>query len=52
MTGQSGQILSKHYTDQWSAYYVGRSFPMQFSKVEGKQTLTVRPEGEPPASGV
>lgn len=42
--GESGQILSKHYKDQWNAYYVGRSFPMQFRKVDAKQTLTVVPE--------
>ena len=41
--GQSGQILSGHYKDQWDAYYVGRSFPMQFEKVGAKDTLTVRP---------
>jgi penicillin amidase len=34
--GQSGQILSRHYKDQWDAYYVGRSFPMQFEKVEAR----------------
>ncbi|HTW63883.1 MAG TPA: penicillin acylase family protein [Bryobacteraceae bacterium] len=42
--GQSGQILSRHYHDQWSAYYVGHSFPMQFDKVDTKQTLTVNPQ--------
>jgi penicillin amidase len=41
--GQSGQILSRHYQDQWDAYYVGRSFPMQFDKVEAKDTLVVAP---------
>jgi hypothetical protein len=30
--------------DQWAAYYTGRSFPMEFDKVEAKQTLTVNPE--------
>jgi acyl-homoserine lactone acylase PvdQ len=39
VTGQSGQILSPYYKDQWEAYYEGRSFPMQFQKVEAKQTL-------------
>ena len=39
--GQSGQILSRHYKDQWDAYYAGRSFPMQFGKVEAKETLVV-----------
>ena len=42
--GQSGQILSRHYKDQWDAYYVGRSFPMQFDKVEAKDTLVVMAE--------
>lgn len=42
--GQSGQILSRHYHDQWAAYYVGKSFPMQFDKVDAKDTLTVVPK--------
>jgi penicillin G amidase len=42
--GQSGQILSRHYKDQWDAYYVGRSFPMQFDRVGAKDTLVVAPE--------
>jgi penicillin amidase len=42
--GQSGQILSRHYKDQWDAYYAGRSFPMQFDKVEAKDTLVVGPQ--------
>ena len=42
--GQSGQILSRHYKDQWDAYYVGRSFPMQFEKVAVKDTLVVLPK--------
>lgn len=41
--GQSGQPLSSHYRDQWPAYYVGDSFPMQFRKIDGKETLTVEP---------
>jgi len=41
--GESGQILSSHYRDQWNAYYVGRSFPMQFGKIDAKQTLTIHP---------
>ena len=39
--GESGQFLSRHYKDQWDAYYAGRSFPMQFRKVDGKATLVV-----------
>jgi len=41
--GESGQILSSHYKDQWDAYYVGRSFPMWFGKLEAKHSLTVLP---------
>lgn len=42
--GESGQILSRHYKDQWDAYYAGQSFPMQFDKVDGKGTLVVTPQ--------
>ena len=42
--GESGQFLSRHYKDQWDAYYVGRSFPMQFGKVEVRETLVVEPK--------
>lgn len=42
-TGESGHVLSKHYKDQWSSYYGGTSFPMQFDKVEAKETLIVNP---------
>ncbi len=41
--GQSGHILSGHYKDQWDAYLNGTSFPLEFGKVEGKGTLTLRP---------
>ena len=41
--GQSGQILSRHYRDQWESYYSGRSFPMQFRKVQVKSRLEFRP---------
>ncbi|MEP6537788.1 MAG: penicillin acylase family protein [Bryobacteraceae bacterium] len=40
--GESGQVLSWHYKDQWDAYYTGHSFPMRFGKVEGS-VLTVTP---------
>jgi penicillin G amidase len=39
--GESGHRLSSHYKDQWSAYYGGTSFPMQFGKVDAKQTLAI-----------
>jgi penicillin amidase len=41
--GQSGQILSKHYKDQWEDYLAGRSYPMQFGKVQPEKTLEFRP---------
>lgn len=41
--GESGHRLSWHYKDQWSAYYGATSFPMQFEKVDAKQTLVVKP---------
>ncbi len=41
--GQSGQILSSHYRDQWDAYYVGRSYPMQYRNVEAAGTLQFLP---------
>ncbi len=43
LTGQSGQILSPHYRDQWSPWYYATSFPMQFRKVAAKTTLEFRP---------
>jgi penicillin amidase len=41
--GQSGQILSRHYRDEWKSYYVGESFPMQFHHVEAKDVLRLTP---------
>jgi acyl-homoserine lactone acylase PvdQ len=43
MTGQSGQILSTHYRDEWQDYYDLRSFPMQYQKIEARSTLTFQP---------
>ncbi len=42
--GESGQVLSRHYRDQWDAYRSGRSFPMQFNKIDAKGTLVFLPE--------
>jgi penicillin amidase len=42
--GQSGHRLSRHYRDQWAAYYGGTSFPMQYGKVEARDTLVVTPK--------
>jgi acyl-homoserine lactone acylase PvdQ len=44
-TGQSGQALSRHYRDQWDAYYAARSFPMQFGHVAAKGMLAFVPGG-------
>ena len=41
--GQSGHILSGHYKDEWDAYYNGKSFPMQFNRVDVKDTLKLEP---------
>ena len=43
VTGQSGQILSTHYRDQWPDYYNARSYPMQFRSVQAKSRLEFRP---------
>ena len=42
--GQSGNVASSHYRDQWSAYYNGTSFPMQFKNVDVKSTVTLVPK--------
>jgi penicillin amidase len=41
--GQSGQILSSHYRDEWAHYYVGASFPMRYGSVQGKAVLRLMP---------
>lgn len=41
--GESGHVASAHYKDQWSAYYVGKSFPMEFDHIEAKETLRIKP---------
>jgi penicillin amidase len=43
-TGESGNVLSSHYMDQWDSYYVGKSFPMEFDQVNASSTLTVTPQ--------
>ena len=40
--GQSGQVLSRHYRDQWEAYYEGSGVRMEFGRVEAEGTLRVR----------
>ncbi len=42
-TGQSGQPFSRHYKDQWPAYYQGRSFPLAFRSPEIVDQLRFSP---------
>ncbi|MCS6952779.1 MAG: penicillin acylase family protein [Bryobacterales bacterium] len=44
LSGQSGQFLSRHYKDQWRAFYEGRGLPHQFRRVEVKDVLRLTPE--------
>lgn len=44
--GESGHVLSRHYKDQWDAYYNARSFPMQFRKVTAKNVVEFVPTGQ------
>jgi penicillin amidase len=46
-TGESGHFLSGHYKDQWKAWYVGESFPLEFTRLQGKGTLTLNPRSNP-----
>jgi penicillin amidase len=41
--GQSDNIASSHYKDQWDSYYSGQAFPMQFGNVDSKSTVTFVP---------
>ncbi len=41
--GESGMVASKHYKDQWPSYYVGKSFPMEWNKVNATEVLAVQP---------
>ena len=43
--GESGHFASSHYRDEWDAYYAGRSFPMQFGKVDANSTMAFVPVG-------
>jgi len=42
--GESGHVLSRHYKDQWSHYYSGRSFSMRFQKIDPESVLQVVPQ--------
>lgn len=48
VTGQSGNLFSPHYMDQWSAWYQGSTFQLPFSKEaverDGKHRLTLQPK--------
>jgi penicillin amidase len=41
--GESGHILSNHYSDEWDSYYVGNSLPMEFNKVNVESRLQIVP---------
>ncbi len=41
--GESGHILSPHYKDQWSAYYLGTSYPMEFDHITNEKVLEIQP---------
>jgi penicillin amidase len=41
--GESGQILSWHYRDEWEHYYTGQTYPMPFRKVQDKAVLHLMP---------
>jgi penicillin amidase len=43
VAGESGHVLSRHYKDQWPAYYGATSFPLQFRRVDADETLTLEP---------
>ncbi len=45
-TGQSGQILSSHYKDQWPGHYAGTSQPMPFGRITAKNTLRFVPDAK------
>lgn len=44
LIGMSGHPLSKHYKDQWKAFYYGTSFPFPFRHVEPSDVLEFLPE--------
>jgi hypothetical protein len=37
-------VVSGHYKDQWRAYYSGTSLPMEFERVDARETLRVNPQ--------
>ena len=42
VTGQSGNLLSPYYMDQWEAWYTGFTFPLPFSSSGVKSAATHR----------
>jgi penicillin amidase len=42
--GQSGHFLSRHYRDQFDAYYNGSGLRMQFGQIEAEGELAVLPQ--------
>jgi penicillin G amidase len=44
--GESGHVLSRHYKDQWRAYWAGTSFPMLWGQQasSGGDVLRVSPD--------
>jgi penicillin amidase len=47
VTGQSGNILSPHYMDQWEAWYSGHTFPLPFSSTAVRNSAAHRMILEP-----
>ena len=41
LTGESGQVLSSNYKDQWESYYAGTGTPFRFEHVEVTGVLRV-----------
>jgi penicillin amidase len=45
--GESGEVASRHYRDQWDAHYNGQSFPAPFTGDNGGSHFTLIPEATP-----
>jgi penicillin G amidase len=41
--GESGNLFSPHYKDQWETYWSGGSSPFSFDKTEARHILRLRP---------
>ncbi|MEP6714645.1 MAG: penicillin acylase family protein [Terriglobia bacterium] len=41
--GESGHVASRHYRDQFDAWYAGTAYPMQFNHVDAKSTVSFLP---------